>query len=34
MDGADYHYKAYREGIQRASLIRKDLLAHPTEYFP
>ena len=34
MKDADYHYKAYREGIHRASLIRKDLSAHPTEYFP
>ena len=31
---ADCHYKAYKEGIMRASLIRKDLLSHPTEYFP
>tara|TARA_B110001454_G_C12608606_1_gene387698 strand:- start:195 stop:503 length:309 start_codon:yes stop_codon:yes gene_type:complete len=34
MEGADSHYKAYKEGIMRASLIRKDLSAHPTEYFP
>ena len=28
------HYKAFEEGINRASLIRKDLLNHPTEYYP
>ena len=28
------HYKAYTEGILRASLIRKDLEKHPTEYYP
>ena len=27
-------YKAYKEGIHRASLIRKDLQEHPTEYYP
>ena len=27
-------YKAYKEGIHRASLIRKDLEEHPTEYYP
>tara|TARA_B100000029_G_C17358529_1_gene881648 strand:+ start:577 stop:852 length:276 start_codon:yes stop_codon:yes gene_type:complete len=28
------HYKAFEEGINRASLIRKDLHKHPTEYYP
>jgi hypothetical protein len=27
-------YRAYKEGIHRASLIRKDLEEHPTEYYP
>lgn len=28
------HYDAYKEGILRARLIRKDLKNHPTEYYP
>ena len=28
------YYKAVKEGIVRASLIRKDLEKHPTEYYP
>ena len=30
----DDHYKAMREGILRATLIRKDLALSSTEYFP
>lgn len=28
------YYKAVKEGITRASLIRRDLEQHPTEYYP
>tara|TARA_R100000808_G_scaffold24647_2_gene57358 strand:+ start:2417 stop:2698 length:282 start_codon:yes stop_codon:yes gene_type:complete len=34
MDTLSHHYNAYEEGIQRATLIKRDLLKHPTEYFP
>lgn len=34
MKKQDELYKAYKEGIHRASLIRKDLQKHPTEYYP
>ncbi len=30
----DANYKAVKEGINRARLIRLDLKKHPTEYFP
>lgn len=28
------HLRAYEEGIRRATLIKRDLSKHPTEYFP
>lgn len=31
---ANEHHEAMQEGIFRASLIRKDLKRHPTEYYP
>jgi hypothetical protein len=34
MPDAENHHKAFRECITRATLIRKDLAKHPTEYFP
>ena len=34
MESESEHYKAYKEGIVRARLIRKDLRNHPTEYYP
>ena len=34
MSQEEESYKAYNEGILRASLIRKDLAKHPTEYYP
>jgi len=34
MSKAEEHYKAVQEGILRARLIKQDLYAHPTEYYP
>ena len=34
MSPEEESHKAYNEGILRASLIRKDLAEHPTEYYP
>ena len=31
---ARQHLKAFNEGIRRATLIKRDLAKHPTEYFP
>ena len=31
---AEEHHEAMQEGIFRASLIKKDLQKHPTEYYP
>ena len=34
MEKEDELYKAYKEGVHRASLIRKDLKKYETEYYP